>query len=1131
MLSRSNSNAADRLRRAKSNSSAHSNTSGHQRWCTTIDPFVTRRDAEAAALEAYHRARNNEQSAYQDPRPVPPKLQRRRSQTTGRSEGSHFEEARLGHRASLKRKDSKTKAKPAQRQTTQPTPQRNVAVDAQKSEGRVITKKRSVIPPASGGARPQQDQLSVTARPGNRKSQSSHTDGSPAPRHGSSIQQRSSTLQLNTPSRIRDDGYGGNLEQLSDFDSTADTRTLHTLTPPTDYVAQGNTEAIAAARDQCLRNFQEKKLDKRKSFWKLTFPKNRDTVDNKSSVAVHDYTIPPFNYAGDGAAPPSLPPEPTFPPPAAPETRNKSRMFSGSFKGRFKNVFRKSSRTCNGLPAQHLEAMNYHRTLLDRSPPVGFGSTEDAPNEPFGCFAAESRPNANADASSNEACATNSQSSIMDDDTARSRVTSWTNSTAAGTLNGRNNDNSRDGASVASRLQRSGSMSTLRRQTSSFFGRAMRDPLRRQSRQALKSSEESEKLFSALQQRMNVPDPSEDTSLNVVINGSPAPTSQPAIATLPSQQRQASTATIANQQTASTIRSVSPDPNAYKLGAMSPVTEVLSPASEHPHQGRPGSRERTPTGPPTFGCSIQRGNGGTGYTKIQLAQRLERAKNRWQSPLDEISPHPTRSATIDDNPYEMRSLSRNLLNESHMPINNDLPHHARVGKQPQSSREAVVSPSVYSQATNGASPRPDTPGSVGGTVITITGREVKRYSISPQKQPDPKEDRPIHASGDWRKWLSEELLFPESPAPDDFSVPKDIHQPSQQHSTTLEHSSDSINEAQTVGYRKRSPSTTSAPAPTRARRTSSSKPPTIRSRASSYMNDRYPMIDSSRNSSRQSVRAVHASSSGIGQRTGSSEQSSIKAIHSLPSKPVGSSVVHPDIGPDPVTLAKAEPIAKHRSMAQMRTGGPIPPTTMPTRNRLQSSSEDNAMVNASVISAYARPESSNNQQAKPNRPKSAFDLRANYKNSLSRTARPLEVRRKAQTSTDINPEILDDSTVLEITAGPYASPAAAQSGGSNKENHQPHHSSDDALPSLSSSEWLGGGPRRKRDLGKIANVASILPVQSQGGRASRHSPSRSTTYYSAESGGGGGKGSPGQQMASRFLNGRASLEEGAPAFV
>ena len=113
MLSRSNSNAAERLRRAKSTSSAHTTFSGHHRTSTSIDPFVTRQHAEVAAAEAYRRAWQAPEPAQSDGREARPAPQRRRSQKTGRTEGSHFEDARLGRRRSMSVKPQSKPSRPA----------------------------------------------------------------------------------------------------------------------------------------------------------------------------------------------------------------------------------------------------------------------------------------------------------------------------------------------------------------------------------------------------------------------------------------------------------------------------------------------------------------------------------------------------------------------------------------------------------------------------------------------------------------------------------------------------------------------------------------------------------------------------------------------------------------------------------------------------------------------------------------------------------------------------------------------------------------------------------------------------------------------------------------------------------
>ena len=102
MLSRSNTTTSDRLRRSRSTASMQA---VRQRSSATSDPFLVRQHAEAAASQAYKRAQPTEQMSCPDYRPAPPGLHRRRSQVTGRSEGSHLEDARLGRRRSTARRD------------------------------------------------------------------------------------------------------------------------------------------------------------------------------------------------------------------------------------------------------------------------------------------------------------------------------------------------------------------------------------------------------------------------------------------------------------------------------------------------------------------------------------------------------------------------------------------------------------------------------------------------------------------------------------------------------------------------------------------------------------------------------------------------------------------------------------------------------------------------------------------------------------------------------------------------------------------------------------------------------------------------------------------------------------------
>ncbi|KAI7020593.1 hypothetical protein KC355_g2669 [Hortaea werneckii] len=116
--------------------------------------------------------------------------------------------------------------------------------------------------------------------------------------------------------------------------------------------------------------------------------------------------------------------------------------------------------------------------------------------------------------------------------------------------------------------------------------------------------------------------------------------------------------------------------------------------------------------------------------------------------------------------------------------------------------------------------------------------------------------------------------------------------------------------------------------------------------------------------------------------------------------------------------------------------------------------------------------------------------------------------------------MLEDSTLMDIAAGPYASHQAplpsTRNNEDEKENAPPASTDDDRLPALSSSEWLAAGPNKSR---KPSAVHPALRNRS----VSRYSPARNT---------GPGKGSPaspGQRLAGKWLEKRS--RETTPAFM
>ncbi|OTA30659.1 hypothetical protein BTJ68_09418 [Hortaea werneckii EXF-2000] len=760
MLSRSNSTAGDRLRRAKSTSSHHTTSSGHQRSSTSIDPFVTRQHAEVAALMAYNRARREGDPVLQTYQQVPPKIQWRRSQA-GRREGSHLEEARLGRRRST---STKGEARPLQTVIAAPSRRSEPVTDNSGDEG-VITKKRSVIPPnrRSGEAVGQSRFLTVPAgAPPTRKVQSVYTDGSPTPRHSSARpRDRHSSLQRSNTPMATNYGYNGNLASLSNFGEPLDS-TIRTFSSarPSIRKTQTDEEILALARDKCLWDFQQKKPRERKSMLLAPFQRRRTTLWQQSSDDGYDHELPPFNYAGNDTLPP-LPPMPPPPPPQVPTTESavptlagkaekKSRMFSDTLKGRIKKAFRKTSRTTSEIPVQHIEAKQLHYPAN----PASYQSSKAPDKDPFADFdeTLPLPPNFRAGSGS-------SKESLAQCSDAKSRVTSWTNSTVAGTVNSRMSQRPMITDNSSRALPRSGSQATLRK-ASSFFGRPVINKLRKTSMAQLKSNEESKGLYSALQERLKPPKRPITPSISIEAVQPESATAIDGRASLPSQQRGRAAASRSSAHSIRSIRTVTPDPTDVKLNICSPVPEVASPDGVEQSSSNIDKTDSN-TGfqfPPS---DLQRRHARRAMppSSEQLTRRMEKSKNRWQCPLDEFSPaapRSTRAAMMDDNPYELRSLSRS---HPQPPLTNDLPHHTKIEQTAEPARPKILSPSLYSRATDGASPRPFTPVEPVGTVVTITGREVRSYSISPPKT-DAEETQPVKSartSGQWRKWLSDEM--------------------------------------------------------------------------------------------------------------------------------------------------------------------------------------------------------------------------------------------------------------------------------------------------------------------------------------------------------------------------------------
>jgi hypothetical protein len=846
MLSRADSDAASRLRRAKSSSST--NNKPTDSYSVSTQP----RYAEVAAVEAYNRAYRHSQDG--DGRP-----QRRRSK---RSEGSHFDDNR--------RKSTRK-------------PERSARLE------RPVLAPGNVTAPA---ALPTILPATMSARASARLS-----------------------LLPDTPYRFALEA--SNDPTMTDVSesrmSTASRRQTRDL--------QTDDEIKTAAWDAYLQGFHKKEIRQRKSF---TAPlKKRFTKSpTPASTFQYDTSVPPFNAAeesGDAcSAALPLDAEPVVLL-DAPIKLEKTRVVSESLKDKFKRLLSRPKRVQSQCPVQHIEAKTLHFDVY-KTNDDSFSAAPDIgvslPKSPF--------------------------SSLGTSSGARSRVTSWSNST-----------HSQQGRRLPSIEETSVPYPLSPEEpTASLIGRALRFPLRRPSQTSLqRRSEDSKQLYDALRKRIEgpeVPTVVVEEITPVVHHDSP-----PALSMSP---------------IAETIRVVTPDlvvPESPTRPAPLPPHQMTRKSSWWSIGPSLRSKKRRPV--ETAAPSTE-----------QIAARVERSDNRWQAALEDGSPVVSRALNYcikGDNPYELRPLE-SVDNNSSMPV--AVPHKSydaaavtlANGADLHDIRQHVISPSIYSRSST-----PDA-----GTFITITGREVKRYPLD--SPPRPVNGLATYApkpSNEWRSWLSKEL--------------EDFNMTSAPITDVLAASNYSHIDNDLGDSRESLQENPLAIQPPKTR-------PELRSRSSSIMNERYPMIETGRSSSRASGRRTNPSTSS-GQRSASGSGASI-------AENVSSKGSHP-IEADRATPAPCSTVRERQSTSVLGRKKSSLAMRAARHGYSPSTSEIDSAGREDLVKA----------------PKSALDLRVMYRSNRNLEASSLNIRRRP-----IAPALFDDQTLRRISEGPYAV--------DSKENTAPH---------------------------------------------------------------------------------------------
>ncbi|OQO06106.1 hypothetical protein B0A48_08694 [Cryoendolithus antarcticus] len=865
---------------------------------------------------------------------------------------------------------------------------------------------------------------------------------------------------------------------------------------------QTDDDIVAMARDRYLQDSQQKKPRERKSLFFRSVQKlqkrsmtdlrhDRGSTQQESSARIIEAVnnAVPLGKSTDAAHQRS---------PLSGmrgSLAQNPRGVSGSIKERFSKLFRKPSHVPFGHPAQQVRAETLHHPVLATGSPIDEQHTDNT-SDPFVMTSLET-PIGEHGPLQLIVNSVGSRLSVCHDSTdAKSRVTSWTNSTAADTMSTQGFLCNPQSADEHGRMRRVSSISTLRKK-GSFFGRAIQTRLRKASRADMARSEESQVLFEALQDRSRQPEqtPSISTPKTKADNVSESVHER---SSLPSQVSRSV------DPSAGTVRTIHSEVELPRPQMMSPVIE----ASPDRAPRRSSSPSTTPT--QRYPNISRTKRPSTLYAKLptqeHIARRMQRAQNIWQGPLDTASPAAESQFSgkyVEDNPYELPSLGRNSYYE---PVKDagGLPRCSRVSETRPVARNALISPSLYSRASDDASPRPMFPEDHGGTLITVTSRSVKRYELSPAKQRATAVDQPVQGSREWRKWLSDELqTFAELPDGSD-----DLPRLQQEKSVEEEETSAVLGKQD---HDSRGPMvkrhTSDSPPATGKHKESKNRRSRATSRRSSYMNERFPMIESSRNSSRQS-------------QSRQSARNSCKFSSINSERPVhisrGEDVMQPSSDVFTTHFTADRTLRAHGSAATFQDTNDSDSVLKSISYQSSQPSHDlpsttqSAKMDAAQGRADYRHESGIKASGKA---KSVFDLRAKHKVNTIGATRSVEVHRKTAAV-----PIFDDNTIRNISAGPYGPQTtgtlAPWTDATNREDTPPRD--QESLPALSSSEWLAGPMSKK----------SVSTLNGQQNTAARYSSPVKLAYA------GGNGGSPGQRLATGWLEERVSQSrENSPAYV
>ena len=766
MLSRGSSDAGNRLRRAKSTSST---ASKHTPLPTQpLDPAVARQYAEAAAATAYGRALGSKETNRLA-------TNRKKSACISKCQGSHLQSSLAASRSP---QDGGSPQNHIASRTNPKTPNRSCKPN-------LVSRAESLIEIEAQLEKKHTAEENYAAEPSSfrrlRKARSLYVASEPNP--------PTRTIEPANRTPTKDNQGIKNVWKRSKGQQD-NSQSTSSAAPAYMHQAQcdaADRELVARARDRIFQQLHTRRLRESTSFMVLSrsFKKRHD---DQKETSEQDGII---TYDNKGPSPGK---EKKSPRPA-PRFRDKARVLSAPLTNSFKRFLRKSS-SSSEVPAQQREASklyfeppkDLHEPSLAQEISSGIQALANSPDIPQISVAPAKK---STPPTTLRAVNQFSDSSDTASSTTRSRVTSWSNSTAANTV----------GTAISQPLPAIDEHSSIpdpaafyEPQTSTL---SMKNVFKRHGSRSSENSDKkhsntTQRIYSALMKKIEPGSLANNEVRSTSSNESPD--SRTVLGTLPSQKH-ASKLSRRNRQSRGTIRTVTPDSYAAKARKIS--TASLAQQASGALLAPPFLRQSTSTQANAVSSTtldedsmISKNKGKPSRvgetpwaatvatpTKDLLEQRAERAKNRWKFPLQDsgspfFSSRPSR-LPVGESPYEMRPNHRSIqrqMNEGEVPddvFNDRLEenHHQNDPERARLARE-LMSPSIYSRNTEGRSKGPSPASKQSGTEtsIVITSRDIQTIPIaSEQKSPSPRK-MSSQSARDWKAWLTHEigdLPFPE----------------------------------------------------------------------------------------------------------------------------------------------------------------------------------------------------------------------------------------------------------------------------------------------------------------------------------------------------------------------------------